>query len=104
MKKLFMKVILPVSMLEAAFGVSLLLLIALPISSVAQILLFGPAICAITLVTAVEVYHKLYRSWLLTEQDEIIRIIRQRAKAEGKEENLDIILKYMEANGILVDY
>lgn len=107
-EKLFMKAILPALMLGAAFGISVLLLIALPIpiSSAVQQILFVSVTCAIAIVTALEVYHKLYRSWLSTKQDEITERLRQRAKAIGgeAEENLDITLKYMEANGILADY
>ena len=103
-EKLFMKTILPVLMLGAAFGISLLIVPILPDNYIGLVLY--SVISIILFVASVEVYYKLYSSWLSTKQDEIIERLRQRAKAEGKEaeENLDIILKYMKANRILADY
>jgi hypothetical protein len=103
-KKLFMRAILPVLMLGAGFGISLLIIPILPGNYIGLVLY--SVISAILFVAALKVYHKLYRSWLSTKQDEIIERLRQRAKAIGgeAEENLDITLKYMEANGILVDF
>lgn len=103
-KKLFMRAILPVLMLGAVFGINLLIMPILPGNYIG--LALKVVLSCIMLVAALEIYHKLYRSWLSTKQDEIKERLRQRAKAKGKEaeENLDIILKCMEANGILVDY
>lgn len=101
-KKLFMKAILPVLMLGAVFGINLLIMLILPATKTGLVLLI--VLDSIILIAALEVYHKLYRSWLSTKQDEIIEGLRQRAKAKGKEEILDITLGFMEANGILVDY
>ena len=101
-KKLFMRAILPVLMLGAVFGISLLIMHILPGNYIGLVL--NLVLDVIIFMAALEVYRKIYRSWLSTKQDEIIERLRQRAKAEGKEENLDITLKYMEANGILADY
>lgn len=103
-KKLFMRAILPVLMLGAVFGISLLIIPILPGNYIGLVL--SLVLDVIIFMAALEVYHKLYRSWLSTKQDEIKERLRQRAKAKGKEaeENLDITLKYMEANGLLVDY
>ena len=105
-EKLFMKAILPVLMLGAALGINFLILpiiLILPYNY----FIFGLylALSAAIIVGAVEVYHKLYRNWLSTKQDELKKILRQRANAKGSkiEENLDITLKCMEANGILID-
>lgn len=103
-KKLFMRAILPVLMLGAVFGISLLIIPILPgiYIGLGLYLVLGAAIT----VAAVKLYHKLYRSWLSTKQDEIIERLRQRAKAIGgeAEENLDITLKYMRDNRILADF
>ena len=101
-EKLFMRAILPVLMLGAVFGITLLIIPILPGNCIGLVLLL--VLSSIIFAGALEVYHKLYRSWLSTKQDEIKERLRQRAKAEGTEENLDITLKCMEANGILVDY
>lgn len=103
-EKLFMKYILPVLMLGAVFGISLLVVPILP-DNCSDLVLYLVLNCIIFMAT-LEVYHKLYISWLSTKQDEIKERLRQRAKAEGREveEDLDIILKYVEGKGIIVDY
>ena len=102
-EKLFMKYILPVLMVGATFGIILLIMFILPDDLIG--LMFYLVSCII-FMAVLGVSRKLYSSWLPTRQDEIKERLRQRAKAEGREveESLDIILKYIEDKGLLVDY
>ena len=103
-EKLFMKYILPVLMLGAVFGISLLIGHILPGNYIG--LALNLVLDVSIFMAALELYHKLYRSWLSTKQDELKERLRQRAKAAGRkvEENLDFTLKLMEANRILIDF
>ena len=104
LEKLFMKAILPVLMLGAVFGICLLIMPILPGNYIG--LALNLVLDIIIFMGALGVYHKLYRSWLSTKQDELKERLRQRAKAAGEEEeeNLDFTLKLMEANRILIDF